>query len=944
MPATSLNILDDIEKLASAAPAPELATTEPIAAEASLPTFRGHFDAVKEGRVEGWAFDPEHPTRRVAIEIWSDGAFVALGEANLFREDLLNAGFSDGHVHYSIPLPQRLHDGAEHAIAVRVAGTTIVLGAPKTAMFPRGSLSMKIEAVDGSTLRGQAESHFEAWVSVDLLVDNQKLLSLAVAPRQHEAFQCELPASVLDGAVHWFQLRTSEEGRLVGEFVAHTTYVATPEAALQLYARDFPGALSANAARRYAALRKQIELAPKFVAEQAPGPDSLTLAAYLEQVARAHRQVMYGVNDRPGKPEPLTVLQYAAPRVSIVVPAHNKFWVTYNCLAALILAPNKVTAEIIVVDDGSSDQTTEIETIVQGITVVRHDKGQGFVRASNHGAEVARGEFVVMLNNDTEPAAGWLDELLYVFETFADVGLVGAKLVYPDGKLQEAGGLIFHNLDIWNYGRGRNPHEPRFNYIREIDYCSGACLMLRREVWRELKGFDEFFAPAYYEDTDLAFRVRAMGLKTYYTPFAEIVHFEGLTSGTSTASGAKSFQAINEPKFRSRWAPTIRRFPQTLAPELAKDRGALLRALVIDAETPQPDRDAGSYAALQEMRLLQTLGVKLSFVPENLAYLGNYTEDLQRKGVEALYAPYQSGIEGLIEERGAEFDFFYITRYSVAVRYIDVIRRAAPRAKIVFCNADLHFLREVRAAMATRDPTMMQKATETREIELDVVRRADVTLSYTETEAAVIASHVLDKGRVMKCPWVVEPASAVPPFPGRKGIAFLGNFRHPPNEEAVLFFVNQIMPALRRRLPGVTLHVYGSHMTDKLKAVAAEDVAIEGFVDSVDQVYQSCRVFVAPLLSGAGIKGKVIGALAAGVPCVVSPLAAEGIGFSAGVEAAVAETTEQWVNSIAALYQDERRWTDMSERARAFVAANFSFELGLQRMRAALAVAGVYTE
>jgi GT2 family glycosyltransferase len=936
LPPFSLSELDDLV----AGPAVDLTAREPEA----KPPVKAFFDAVTEGRANGWAFDPLAPDKKVKVEIWIDGSFAALGEANLFREDLQKAGFGDGRAHFSIPLPDRVYDSVEHTITARIAGSSEPFGEPITTVLPHSAMSVRIDALEGTALRGEAESRFDNWQSVDIFADNAKIGALSLAPESREAVQCELPESVLDGNVHWFQFRRSEDGRLVGEFVAATPYVSTPEAVLQRYAREFPSALSANAARRYKALARQLELAPEFIARQASGPDRLALPDYVAQVARAHKQVLHGVNDRPGKPEPLVVLEYPTPRVSIVVPAHNKFWVTYNCLAGLILAPNEVSAEIILVDDGSSDQTVEIENYVKGVTVVRHETAQGFVRSSNRGAEFARGEFIVMLNNDTEPAAGWLDELLYVFERFSDVGMVGAKLVYPDGKLQEAGGLIFQNLDVWNYGRNGNPHDPRFNYIRQVDYCSGACLMLRREVWEQLKGFDEFYAPAYYEDTDLAFRVRALGLKTYYTPFSEIVHFEGVSNGASTASGVKRYQAINEPKFRSRWAPTIRRLPKGLAPDLAKDRGAMLRALVIDAETPQPDRDAGGYAAIQEMRLLQSLGVKLSFIPENLAYFGNYTEALQRMGVECLYAPYNTSIEGLIASRGPDFDFFYITRYSVATRYIDAIRSAAPQAKIVFCNADLHFLREVRAAIASRDPAMMEKAAETRELELDVIRRADVTLSYTETEAAVIVSHNFAAGRVMRCPWVVEPTENAAPFQGRSGVAFLGNFRHPPNEEAMVYFLKEVMPGLRERLPDVKLHIYGSNMTDRLRAMASEDVVIEGFVDQVEEVYDRCRVFVAPLLSGAGIKGKVIGALAAGTPSVISPLAAEGVGVSAGVEAIVAETPAEWVGAISSLYSDERRWTAMSERARALVAANFSFEQGVQRMRAALAVAGVYTE
>ena len=238
---------------------------------------------------------------------------------------------------------------------------------------------------------------------------------------------------------------------------------------------------------------------------------------------------------------------------------------------------------------------------------------------------------------------------------------------------------------------------------------------------------------------------------------------------------------------------------------------------------------------------------------------------------------------------------------------------------------------------------MMEKATRTRELELDVMRRADVTLSYTETEAAVIASHNLDDTKVMKCPWVVEAAAEAPPFGARSGVAFLGSYNHPPNEEAVVYFVTEIMPELRRRLPGVKFHIYGSNAPKSLNALAEDDIVIAGFVNDVAEVYNSCRVFVAPLRSGAGIKGKVIGALAAGAPSVVSPLAAEGIGLSAGSEALVAETAEDWVRHIVSLYEDEARWNEMSKRALTFVRRNFSFEEGVKRMRAALAIAGVYT-
>jgi GT2 family glycosyltransferase len=926
-----------------AAPQPE----EPAAAPAGmLPTkLRGRFERIGGGVAEGWAFDGSQPDLRLTVELWLGPKLLCVGAADAERDDLKAAGIGDGRHSFAIRLPRLAPQSEPVVITARIAGTDFILGDLSAYIADKG-LHAVIEQVAGLTLTAIFTAQFELaeGTAVHVLLDGQVVATIETPPLPAGASfkaTARLPDAALDGAAHWFRLALAETHVALADEVLRTDIVGTPEDALQAYAKSFPGFLSASAQRRYIALERQIAMAPKLLARQAPGPDRLSLEAYLAQLSRALAQVQRGVGEQRTKPAPLTALRFEAPEVSVVIPAHNKFWVTYNCLAALLLSPNEATFEIIVVDDGSSDLTAELPEIVKNVVYVRNESALGFVNSSNRGAATARGRYVVMLNNDTEPGPGWIDELLYVFKTFPNAGLAGAKLIYPNGKLQEAGGIVFADFDVWNYGRDGNPYEPRFNYTRQVDYVSGACIMVPRPVWEKLGGFDELYAPAYFEDTDLAFRIRALGMRTYYAPFAEVVHFEGLSSGVSTALGMKRYQVINEPKFRRRWASVIRRLPHS-QPELAKDRGVELRALVIDHKTPEPDNDAGSYAALQEMRLLQKLGFKLTFMPQNLAYMGNYTQDLQRLGVECLYAPYQSSIEETIRRRGPEFDVVYITRYNVAAAFIDEIRAWAPRAKIVFCNADLHFLREIRAAVVGKSSDALSAALATRDVELSVMRRVDVTLSYSETEAAVILSHNLDSSKVARCPWVVEVAEKTPPFSARSGIAFLGGFQHAPNEEAMRLFLDEIMPKLRLARPGLKLHIYGSHIGESIRKLAADDVIVEGYVDDVADVYDRHRIFIAPLRSGAGLKGKVAGALAAGAPTVMTSLAVEGIGVSRGVEAIVVDAVKDWVDAIVSLYDDEPRWTQMSARAKRFARENFSFERGVETMRAALAAGGVY--
>ena len=541
-----------------------------------------------------------------------------------------------------------------------------------------------------------------------------------------------------------------DEGLIVGEAVEVTAFVSTPESALQQYAHDFPAVLSANAARRYRALSRQMERAAEYVAAQAPGPDSLTLPAYIAQVALAHAQVKYGVTERPGKPKPLTFPRFEKPRVSIVIPAHNKFWVTYNCLAALLLAPNETTAEVIVVDDGSSDQTVDLAEIVSGVTVLRNETALGFIKSSNRGAEAARGEFVVMLNNDTEPCAGWLDELIYVFETFDDVGLAGAKLIYPNGKLQEAGGIIFpisRRLELRAQAAIRTTalqlHPPGRLLLRRLHHdararCGDKLERLRRILRAGLLRGHRPRLP----------RPR-IGLKTYYTPFAEIMHFEGVSSGMSTASGVKRYQAINEPKFRSRWAPTIRaQAPGAIAPDLAKDRGVALRALVIDA------RDA---AARQGRRQLRR-------DPGDAAVAGAWRQADLRPAEHRLSRQLHRGASAhgrrmplrAVQHLDRGPDPGAAARSSIsstspAIPSRDALHRRHPPAAPQRQNRIL----QRRSAFPARGPRRHRRArsrddgegAETRETELEVMRRADVTLSYTETEAAVIISHNLDTTR-----------------------------------------------------------------------------------------------------------------------------------------------------------------------------------------------------
>jgi GT2 family glycosyltransferase len=255
------------------------------------------------------------------------------------------------------------------------------------------------------------------------------------------------------------------------------------------------------------------------------------------------------------------------PSVSIIIPSYNGIALTEACIRALQEnLPADLRCEIIVVDDASTDDTPQrmrrLADRDPRIKSERNAQNQGFVATCNRGAELATGDVLVFLNNDTLPQAGWLEPLLEVFEDHPDAGAAGGKLVYPDGRLQEAGGVIFSDASAANFGRGDLEIDaPLYNYLREVDYVTGALIATPRALFEKLGALDLRYRPIYYEETDYCFRMREAGYKVYYQPASLVIHLEGVTCGTDPGGGQKRYQVLNRQKFAERWRDALRRQP-----------------------------------------------------------------------------------------------------------------------------------------------------------------------------------------------------------------------------------------------------------------------------------------------------------------------------------------------------------------------------------------------
>lgn len=621
------------------------------------------------------------------------------------------------------------------------------------------------------------------------------------------------------------------------------------------------------------------------------------------------------------------------PLVSIIIPVYNQFAYTYACLKSILKNTNGISYEVIVADDVSTDKTVDIKEIVHNIIVVRNEQNLRFLLNCNNAAKYAKGKYIHFLNNDTQVQEGWLSSLVQLIESDETIGMVGSKLVYPDGHLQEAGGIVWNDGSAWNYGHGLNPDHAEFNYVKEADYISGASIMVRKSLWREIGGFDELFAPAYYEDTDLAFEVRAHGYKVMYQPLSVVVHFEGLSNGTDTSSGQKQYQVVNAKKFHEKWKDILEREHVANGTQVFKAKDKSLHKkhiLVIDHYIPQYDKDAGGKCTWMYIDLFVKLGMKVTFIGDNFHNQEPYTTELTQKGVEFLYGDYYyKNWKSWLKKNADNFDYAYLNRPHIAEKYIDILKENSD-CKIIYFGHDLHYLRELRQYEIENNPAILKSSEEWKKKEFALFQKADVIYVVGSYEQQIVQKEFPNKP-VHNIPVYIYDQlkeNVNIDFEARKDLLFVGGFGHYPNIDAVLWFAENVFPQIKSAYPDIKWYIVGSKPTVEIQELADENIIVTGFIEDaeLERLYATCRLAVVPLRIGAGVKGKVVEAVYNKIPLLTSPIGAEGL--SLAEEAfVVADCDDSMADKIIALYEDYDALGRLSANCDSFIENHFTLDV-----------------
>ncbi|HYI22380.1 MAG TPA: glycosyltransferase [Candidatus Limnocylindrales bacterium] len=613
------------------------------------------------------------------------------------------------------------------------------------------------------------------------------------------------------------------------------------------------------------------------------------------------------------------------PAVSVVIPTYGQARLSHLALASLLETAGEVPIEVVVVDNASSDETRDLLARTDNVEVILNEQNIGFGHACGQGVARARAGKVAFLNSDTVVTHGWLAPLVETLDGNPQAAAVGSRLIHLNGRLQEAGGIVWRDGSVSGYGRGEDPLDPAFGYVRPVDFCSAAALLVGRETFIEAGGFDQRYAPAYYEDVDLGLTLWHKGGSVLYQPRSAVFHLE---FGSSPSQGAPRLQQRNRERFVGKWQTDLeQRDEQSRTASLRRrDRRQGLRVLLIDDRIPEPSLGSGAPRTRAIVKILADRGYVITFLPTlDRLPVEPTTGELQQAGIEVLWGV--TDIHELLRSRHDLYDVAVVSRPHNA-RFIRMIKDLSPKTRVVY---DAEAVYSVRTALQAQRLGGHEGASvsDLIEREMNLVQGADIVVAVTEREAGIFREHS-PSTTVVTFGTAVETRRSTPAFEDRSGLLFVGNLSTPPNSDAMVSFLEATFPVVRERFD-CRLTVVGGGASEALHAAAGVHASAVDFIGRVDDLgpyYDRARLFVAPHRFAAGLPLKVVDAMANGLPCLVSELLGDQLDLTREHRALAAPDSDSFVDALERLYSDSVAWQQSRELGLALVESRYSYEAG----------------
>lgn len=630
------------------------------------------------------------------------------------------------------------------------------------------------------------------------------------------------------------------------------------------------------------------------------------------------------------------------PDVSIVVAAvAARADLLLRSLRSIARQACTAAIEVITVVDEADDDLAGAVGNVKGLRIIKHHAPCS-AAGLNAAARTAKGEYLVFMAGDVEAQANWMDELQRSFLLFAGAAAVGSLELAADGRVAEAGGTISRTGRCQAAGRGAMALPSALRYAREVDYCSERSLMVDRLVFDAVGGFDERLPAQGPFAAAFALALRARGYRVMYQPLSVVrdLRVDPDADGSSRTSGQAASDLL-----RAEWPEALQQ--QHDDDTETADRWQTRRLLALEHHLPRPDRDAGSVSVVNMLLVARGLGFRVTLVAEDIEERKQldprYVEMLERAGIEVISSTDDGSIASTLEREGADLDAVLLFRPAVMERHVATVRRSCPKAVRLYYPHDLHFLRLARQAAVQGDEQLALEAERRRPAEIALQAQVHRTIVASRAELTLLQEQGAGAG-VSLLPLLLDTTRGTRAAKLRTGMLFVGSFQHAPNVAALRNLVEEVMPRVRALRSDIELVVIGENAPPEIVDRRDEQVRFAGAVDDLDFWFERTRVAVAPLPFGAGAKGKVARALAAGVPVVASPLAVEGMDLTPDEHVIVVDNAEAFADAVIRLHDDGVLWQRLADNGHRFAVEHWGARAAGTALAQIMQETGIETE